>query len=279
MTADARGVRDEIGKNAEQDLHLLAGRNSAGNTWAQRRLESIYAAVFIDSLSVRVRENALLCRKPIHIALGILPDGSKDVIAFWVGDLESKHHWLSAFFELHQRGVAHLHLAVIEDVPGCLAAFHDIFPNAAVFTSVKCFIRQALEQVPPNQRPAVAAELRKAFENATDSSAALCALGPSMREYPKIAAYLREHGTTVSDFFNCPPAIRSLISSNSAVESVIEKLRRRGLSKRGSYPSSETAVRELIAALQDANASWKVSPNKWLPVKLELALISEVKLT
>lgn len=67
-----------------------------------------------------------------------------------------------------------------------------------------------------------------------------------------------------------PPALQTLCASISAVESVVEKRRRRGLSKPGSFASGDAAVRDLLFVLQDAPTSWKVSPARWFAARAEL---------
>jgi len=67
-----------------------------------------------------------------------------------------------------------------------------------------------------------------------------------------------------------PPALRALCATTSAVRSVIEKRRRRGLVKERSFASTEAAVRDLLLVLQDANSGWNVAPGRWAAVRLEL---------
>ena len=46
--------------------------------WQTRPLESMYPVVFFDALRVKIREDAVVRSKAVYLALGILPDGSKD---------------------------------------------------------------------------------------------------------------------------------------------------------------------------------------------------------
>lgn len=67
-----------------------------------------------------------------------------------------------------------------------------------------------------------------------------------------------------------PPALQQLCSTTSAAESLIEKRRRRGLTKPYTFASMEAAMRDLVFVLRDANSSWKVSPGRWTEVRKEL---------
>ncbi|MDR3527061.1 MAG: transposase [Rhizomicrobium sp.] len=77
-------------------------------------------------------------------------------------------------------------------------------------------------------------------------------------------------------FERLPPALRALCAATSAVSSVIEKRRRRGLVKERSFASTKAAVRDLLLVLQDANSDWKVAPGRWSAVKRELLALHPI---
>ena len=49
--------------------------------WQSRPLETMYPLVFFDALRVKIREHAVVRSKAVYLALGILPDGSKDILS------------------------------------------------------------------------------------------------------------------------------------------------------------------------------------------------------
>jgi hypothetical protein len=53
--------------------------------WVSRPLESIYAAIFIDALSVKVRDGQV-ANRPFYAAIGVDLAGHKDVLGLWAGD-------------------------------------------------------------------------------------------------------------------------------------------------------------------------------------------------
>ena len=53
--------------------------------WVSRPLEPIYAAVFIDALSVKVRDGQV-ANRPFSAAIGVDLAGHKDVLGLWAGD-------------------------------------------------------------------------------------------------------------------------------------------------------------------------------------------------
>lgn len=48
--------------------------------WQSRPLEAMYPVVFFDALRVKIREEAVVRSKAVYLALGVLPDGSKDIL-------------------------------------------------------------------------------------------------------------------------------------------------------------------------------------------------------
>ncbi len=52
--------------------------------WQARPLEPMYPVVFFDALRVKIREDAVVRNKAIYLALGVLPDGTRDILGLWV---------------------------------------------------------------------------------------------------------------------------------------------------------------------------------------------------
>ncbi len=52
--------------------------------WQGRPLESMYPVVFFDALRVKIREDAVVRNKAIYLALGVLPDGTRDILGLWI---------------------------------------------------------------------------------------------------------------------------------------------------------------------------------------------------
>ncbi|WP_293188202.1 transposase [Ottowia sp.] len=48
--------------------------------WQARPLEPMYPVVFFDALRVKIREDAVVRNKAIYLALGVLPDGTRDIL-------------------------------------------------------------------------------------------------------------------------------------------------------------------------------------------------------
>jgi putative transposase len=44
----------------------------------------MYPVVFFDALRVKIRENAVVRNKAVYLTLGVLPDGTRDILGLWM---------------------------------------------------------------------------------------------------------------------------------------------------------------------------------------------------
>jgi transposase-like protein len=80
--------------------------------------------------------------------------------------------------------------------------------------------------------------------------------GPWARRYPMIAPMWRRARAYLMPFFAIPPAIRKMIYTTNAVESLNRSLRK-VIKTRGSFPSDEAALKLLYLAIQNAGLRWQ----------------------
>jgi putative transposase len=102
--------------------------------WQQRPLDAIYPLVFFDAIRVKIRDEGLVRNKAIHIALGVMADGTKVVLGMWIEQNEGAKFWLRVMNELKNRGVEDILLAVVDGLKGFPEAITAVFPEAVVQT-------------------------------------------------------------------------------------------------------------------------------------------------
>jgi putative transposase len=44
----------------------------------------MYPVVFFDALGVKIRDDGTVRSKAVYLALGLLPDGSRDIVGIWI---------------------------------------------------------------------------------------------------------------------------------------------------------------------------------------------------
>lgn len=64
----------------------------------------MYPVVFFDALRVKIREDAVVRNKAIYLALGVLPDGTRDILGLWIEGTEGAKFWMKVFNDLKTAG-------------------------------------------------------------------------------------------------------------------------------------------------------------------------------
>ena len=62
---------------------------------ADRPLDLMFPIVFFDAIRVKIRDEGFVRNKAVYIALGILPDGTKEIFGIWIEQTEGAKFWLS----------------------------------------------------------------------------------------------------------------------------------------------------------------------------------------
>src|ERR671939_193670 len=143
--------------------------------WQERPLEPLYPLIFFDALRVKVRDEGTVKNKAVHIALGVRPDGTKEILGLWIEQNEGAKFWLRVMNELKDRGVQDILIAVVDGLKGFPEAIAAVFPRTRVQACIVHLIRTSLDYVSYKDRKAVAAALREVYRarNADAGHAAL----------------------------------------------------------------------------------------------------------
>lgn len=198
--------------------------------WQNRPLEATYPLVFFDALRVKIRDEGLVRNKAVYVALGVTADGVKDILGLWIETSEGAKFWLRVMNELKNRGVEDVLIAVVDGLKGFPEAITAVFPQTIVQTCIVHLIRNSMDFASWKDRRAIAAELKKVYR-AKDADAGQAALeafdaGPWGKKYPSIAQGWRRNWAQVIPFFAFPEAVRRIIYTTNAIESLNAKLRR-----------------------------------------------------
>ena len=244
--------------------------------WQNRPLEPMYPLVFFDALRVKIRDEGLVRNKAVYIALGVMPDGTKDILGLWIETSEGAKFWLRVMNELKNRGVEDILIAVVDGLKGFPDAINAVFPNTVVQTCIVHLIRNSMDFASWKDRKAIAAELKMVYR-AVDADAGEKALeafdaGPWGRKYPAIAQAWRRQWQQVIPFFAFPVAVRRIIYTTNAIEALNAKLRR-AVRTRGHFPTDEAATKLLWLVLRQVAGEWKMPPREWSEAKTQFAIM------
>ena len=131
--------------------------------WQNRPLEAMYPLVFFDALRVKIRDEGLVRNKAVYVALGVTPDGTKDILGLWIETSEGAKFWLRVMNELKNRGVEDVLIAVVDGLKGFPEAINAVFPQTVVQTCIVHLIRNSMDFASWKDRRAIAAELKKVY--------------------------------------------------------------------------------------------------------------------
>lgn len=234
--------------------------------WQQRPLEPLYPVVLFDCLRVKIRDEGVVKNKAVYLALGVDRDGRKDVLGLWIEQTEGAAFWLRVMTELQSRGVEDILITLIDGLTGFPDAIHAVFPQAQIHHCVVHLVRRSLAYVPHQDRKQVAGELRTIYRAPTETAAldALRAFEASAwgTRYPTIAPRWRRQWEYLRPVFAYPPAIRRLLYTTNAIESLHMQLRK--ITKtRGHFPTDEAATKLLYLAIRNVIVKWRHARLHW----------------
>ena len=244
--------------------------------WQARPLEPMYPVVFFDCLRVKIREDAVVRNKAIYLALGILPDGTRDILGLWIESTEGAKFWMKVFNDLKTRGVADILIAVTDGLKGMGEALEAVFPATTLQTCIVHLIRNSLDYASWKERKALAAAIKPIYTapSAEGAQAELDAFeaGPWGTKFPTVVAAWRRAWDKVIPFFAFPAPIRRVIYTTNAIESVNARLRKI-IKTRGHFPSDEAATKLIWLALRNITADWGRATRDWKEAMNQFAIL------
>ena len=243
--------------------------------WQGRPLEPMYPVVFFDALRVKIREDGVVRNKAIYLALGVLPDGTRDILGLWIENTEGAKFWMKVFNDLKTRGVADILIAVTDGLKGIPEALAAVFPATTLQTCIVHLIRNSLDYASWKDRKALAAALKPIYTapSAEAAAAELDALeaGPWGQKFPTVVATWRRAWDRVIPFFAFSPAVRRVIYTTNAIESLHSRLRKI-IKTRGHFPSDDAATKLLWLALRNITADWGRAAKEWKEAMNQFAI-------
>ena len=243
--------------------------------WQSRPLDNIYPIIIFDALRVKIRDEGTVRNKAVYLALGFTLEGHKEVLGLWIEQTEGAKFWLRVMTEIKNRGVNDVFIAVVDGLKGFPEAINAVFPETSVQTCIVHMIRHSLNYVPWNDRKAVAADLKTIYR-AESADAAVQRLDEFEEKwddkYPPIAQSWRRNWEQVIPFFAYPAAVRKIIYTTNAIESLNMSLRKI-IKNRGHFPSDDAATKLLYLALRNAAKKWTMPSRTWKQALNQFAIL------
>ncbi len=91
-----------------------------------------------------IRENAVV-RNKANLALGVLLDGTRDILGLWIEGTEGAKFWMKVFNDLKMRGVSDILIAVADGLKEMPEALVAVFPATTLQTCIVHLMRDSLD--------------------------------------------------------------------------------------------------------------------------------------
>jgi putative transposase len=251
-------------------------------TWQSRPLEAMYPVVFFDALRVKIRQDGVVRNKAVYLALGMLPDGTRDILGIWIENTEGAKFWMKVFNDMKTRGCNDVLIAVTDGLKGMGEALAVVYPATTLQTCIVHLIRNSLDYASWKDRKPLAAAIKPIY-TAPSAEAALAELdafeqGPWGVKFPTVVGAWRRVWDKVIPFFAFPPEVRRVIYTTNAIESVNARLRKI-LKTRGHFPSDEAATKLIWLALRNITKDWSRASPHWKAAMNQFAILYKERFT
>ena len=227
--------------------------------WSKRSLKGKeYIYMWADGVYFRVRlgeDKKLACL----VLVGVLPDGTKEVIALVDGYRESTESWLSLLRDLKDRGMPAPRLATGDGALGFWAALRQVYPETQ---EQRCWVHKnanVLDKLPKRVQPR-AKDMLHEIMYAPDRQSAQEDIERFSREfetkYPKAVECLLKDEDELLTFFDFPAAHWIHLRTTNPIESAFATVKARTRRTKGAG-SRKAGLGMAFKLLLGAQQHWR----------------------
>jgi len=226
--------------------------------WRERPLGE-YPFLFLDAYYEQVREDGHVCDLAVLSAVGVNPQGKREILGVSVSLSEHETHWRAFLESLKQRGLGGVQLITSDNHGGLRAARKAVF-GGIPWQRCQFHLQQNAQAYVPRKDmlTEVAADIRTIFD-APDRSTADAYLAKAVEKYAKTASRLSEwmaanipEGLTVFAF---PAAFRKPLRTTNGLERLHREVRRRARVV-SIFPNPASCLRLVSAILAEMSEKW-----------------------
>ncbi|MDU5925372.1 MAG: IS256 family transposase [Finegoldia magna] len=245
--------------------------------WQNRPLEKVYPFVFLDAIHYHVRENNIVVKKAVYIALGYNTEGYKEILGMWVGENESSKYWLLVLNQLKERGLEDILIVSTDNLSGFSQAIESVYPKTEIQKCVIHQIRNSTKFVSYRDIKELMKDLKTVYKASTEELA-LSNLDIFEekwgKKYPMCINSWRNNWAELSTYFKYPEGIRKLIYTTNSIENFNRQLRKVTKNKT-IFPSDYALQKSLYLAMVDASSKWTSRIRGWDQILSQLSIFFE----
>lgn len=245
--------------------------------WQNRPLEKVYPFVFLDAIHYHVRENNIVVKKAVYIALGYNTEGYKEILGMWVGENESSKYWLLVLNQLKERGLEDILIVSTDNLSGFSQAIESVYPKTEIQKCVIHQIRNSTKFVSYRDIKELMKDLKTVYKASTEELA-LSNLDIFEekwgKKYPMCVNSWRNNWAELATYFKYPEGIRKLIYTTNSIENFNRQLRKVTKNKT-IFPNDYALQKSLYLAMVDASSKWTIRIRGWDQILSQLSIFFE----
>lgn len=245
--------------------------------WQARPLEAVYPIVYLDALYLNIKVSGRVSKRAVYVSLGINAEGDKELLGLWLGEAESEgaKFWLKVLNDLKNRGLQDVLIACCDGLKGFPQAIEAVYPQTTIQLCIVHLIRNSLRHVPWTEAKAVAQDLKPIYQ-ASSLEEAETALETFAEKwdplYPAISQIWLRHWEHIIPIFEYPMAIRKVIYTTNAIESLNRSLRK-VIKTKAVFPDELSVFKLLYLAMKNIAQRWNRPIRDWKAAASHFAIL------
>lgn len=226
----------------------------------ERRLTGRYEYLFLDAVWVKDIAGGRAVGVCILTAVGITPDGRKEILGFERVQRENESTWRGFLTRLKERGLCASDLALVisDEHSGLVAAVAEVLGDVAHQLCWAHRVRNAVDKISKEDRKSFIGDIREVYR-ANNRRAALAAWtalrGRWQMKYPRLMESIEADLRHLLAFLERPAAHRSYVRTTNPIERVFRDLRKRGYGC-GAFTDPRSCDRVLFSVYTMLNGLW-----------------------
>ena len=195
----------------------------------QRHLSDKFFCVYLDATYIPLKR-VTYEREAVYIAIGIKPNGHKEVIDYCIAPTENIEIWSEMLKGFKSRGLEQVELFLSDGVVGMKEAICQSYPKAHFQRCLVHVMRNISAKMRVDDRQKALDEFKQ-IHTQSNKEMAVQVLHEFYQNWEKayknVVRDLRQVEPDLLTFYNYPPAIRASIYSTNMIESFNNRLKRK----------------------------------------------------